>query len=126
MAIGGICFFVAISTFNGYAGMSYENTTGLFVTYLLFPLICVVVYVVSQLILVVRTLDDRWVIGDLIFGVGFYTIGVVLLFAFSVRICDAVRKYRPVFLIVISPRLILQNTTSTASSSGHSVLCSPS
>lgn len=72
--------------------MSYENTIGLFITYLVFPLICVVVYVVSQLILVIRTLDDRWVIGDLIFGVGFYAVGVVLLFAFSVRICDAVRK----------------------------------
>lgn len=72
--------------------MSYEKTTGLFITYLIFPLVCVVVYVVSQLILVVRTLDDRWVIGDLIFGVGFYAIGVVILFAFSVTICDAVRK----------------------------------
>lgn len=72
--------------------MSFSNTTGLFVTYLVFPLVCVVVYAVSQLILVVRTLDDRWVIGDLLFGVGFYAVGVVLLFAFSVRICDAVRK----------------------------------
>jgi hypothetical protein len=72
--------------------MSYSNTTGLFVTYLVFPLVCVVVYAVSQLILVVRTLDDRWVIGDLLFGVGFYAVGVVLLFAFSVRICDAVRE----------------------------------
>ena len=72
--------------------MSFSNTTGLFVTYLVFPLVCVVVYAVSQLILVVRTLDDRWVIGDLLFGVGFYAVGVVLLFAFSVRICDAVRE----------------------------------
>jgi len=92
LAIFGIFFFVAVSTFNGYAGMSYSNTTGLFVTYLVFPLVCVVIYAVSQLILVVRTLDDRWVIGDLLFGVGFYAVGVILLFAFSVRICDAVRK----------------------------------
>ena len=85
--------------------MSYENTTGLFVTYLIFPLICVVVYVVSQLILVVRTLDDRWVIGDLIFGVGFYTIGVVILFAFSVRICDAVRECNNLFILAASRQL---------------------
>jgi hypothetical protein len=52
-----------------------------------------VIYIVSQLILVVRTLDDRWVIGDIIFGVAFYVIGCVLLLAFSITICDAVSHY---------------------------------
>lgn len=33
------------------------------------------------------------VIGDLLFGVGFFTIGCVLLFAFSVTICDSVQHY---------------------------------
>lgn len=89
-----MCFFIAIATFNGYASFSYTNPIGLFITYLLFPAICVVIYVVSQFVLVVRTLDDRWVIGDLLFGIAFYACGCALLFGFSVKICDAVRKFR--------------------------------
>jgi protein-S-isoprenylcysteine O-methyltransferase Ste14 len=48
---------------------------------------------VSQLILVFRTLDDRWPIGDIVFGTAFFTIAQVLLFAFSVTICDAIKHY---------------------------------
>ncbi|EIW67946.1 hypothetical protein TREMEDRAFT_44955 [Tremella mesenterica DSM 1558] len=93
LAIAGICFFVAVATFKDYASFSFTKPTGLFITYLLFPAICVIVYIVSQLILVIRTLDDRWVIGDLIFGIAFYACGCILLFAFSVKICDAVSHY---------------------------------
>jgi len=49
--------------------------------------------VVLQLILVFRTLDDRWPIGDIVFGTAFFTIAQVLLFAFSVTICDAIKHY---------------------------------
>jgi len=48
---------------------------------------------VSQLILVFRTLDDRWPIGDIVFGTAFFAIAQVLLFAFSVTICDAIKHY---------------------------------
>ena len=51
------------------------------------------IYVVSQLILVFRTLDDRWPLGDIVFGTAFFTIAQVLLFAFSVTICDAIKHY---------------------------------
>jgi len=33
------------------------------------------------------------VIGDILFGVGFFTVGAVVLFAFSVTVCDAVEHY---------------------------------
>lgn len=66
---------------------------GLFITYLVYPLVVVVVYIVSQFILVIRTLDDRWVIGDLLFGIGFYVVGCILLLAFSTTICDAISHY---------------------------------
>lgn len=91
--VWGVCFFIAIATFNSYASFSYAKPIGLFVTYLIFPAFCVVVYVISQLILVIRTLDDRWVIGDILFGAAFYVVGCVLLFAFSLKICDAVSHY---------------------------------
>jgi hypothetical protein len=93
LAIWGLCFFISIATFNGYASFSYTKPVGVFIMYLIFPVACVIVYTVSQLVLVIRTLDDRWVIGDIIFGIAFYVIGCVLLFAFSIKICDAVSHY---------------------------------
>ncbi|KAF8608387.1 hypothetical protein BDV93DRAFT_466717 [Ceratobasidium sp. AG-I] len=89
----GLGFFVAIATFKGLAGFSYAKPIGLYIVYLLWPLLCVVVYVVLQFILVVRTLDDRWPIGDIIFGASFFAVAQILLFAFSVTICDAVQHY---------------------------------
>jgi hypothetical protein len=49
--------------------------------------------VVLQLILVIRTLDDRWPIGDILFGIAFFAVAQVVLFAFSVTICDAAKHY---------------------------------
>ncbi|KAF5339301.1 hypothetical protein D9611_009833 [Ephemerocybe angulata] len=93
LAIWGLCFFLAIATFKQLAGFKYDKPIALWVVYILWPLICTVVYVVSQLILVFRTLEDRWPIGDIIFGAAFWTIAQVLLFAFSVTICDAIKHY---------------------------------
>jgi hypothetical protein len=46
-----------------------------------------------QVILVTRTLEDRWPLGDIAFGVFFFTIGQVILYAFSTQICLAVQHY---------------------------------
>ena len=89
----GVTFFVAIGTFQGKFGMSPEHPVVLWIIYLLWPLLCVVIYVVLQLVLVVRTLDDRWPIGDILFGTAFFAVAQVILFAFSNMICDAVKHY---------------------------------
>ncbi|KAG8742946.1 Chitin synthase, class 7 [Ceratobasidium sp. 414] len=89
----GLSFFVSIATFKGFAGFSYAKPIGLYIVYLLWPILCVLVYVVLQLILVIRTLDDRWPIGDIVFGASFFAVAQILLFAFSVTICDAVQHY---------------------------------
>lgn len=89
----GGSFFIAIATFKQLFGFSYKSPVALYIVYILWPLICVPVYIVSQLILVFRTLEDRWPIGDIIFGTAFYAGGQVLLFAFSVTICDAIKHY---------------------------------
>ncbi len=65
----------------------------LWIIYILWPVVCVVIYIISQLILVFRTLEDRWPLGDIVFGTAFYAIGQVLLFAFSVTICNAIKHY---------------------------------
>lgn len=65
--VGLICFFVTIGTFKNVA-LKYDNPIGLWITYLIYPAVCVVIYTVSQLILVIRTLDDRWAIGHIVSG----------------------------------------------------------
>ncbi|KAI5451276.1 Chitin synthase, class 7 [Naganishia albida] len=90
--VGAICFLVTIGTFKNVA-LKYDNPIGLWITYLIYPAACVVIYTVSQLILVIRTLDDRWAIGHILFGLAFYVIGVVLLLAFSNTICESVSHY---------------------------------
>jgi hypothetical protein len=56
-------------------------------------MVCVPVHIILQLILVFRTVEDRWPIGDIIFSTAFYAGGQVLLFAFSVTICDAIKHF---------------------------------
>jgi hypothetical protein len=93
LAVWGAAFFVALATFKNFAGFDKTAGIGLWVVYILWPLVCVVIYVVSQLILVFRTLEDRWPIGDIVFGAGAFTIAQVILFAFSNTICDAIKHY---------------------------------
>jgi len=89
----GACLFIAIATFKNLAGFTYTKPLALWIVYILWPLVCTVIYIVSQLVLVFRTLEDRWPIGDIVFGTAFFTIAQVILFAFSVTICDAIKHY---------------------------------
>jgi len=93
LVVWGVTFFISIATFKGFAGFRYDKTTALWILYLLWPLLCTVIYIISQLVLVFRTLEDRWPIGDIIFGTAFFAVAQVLLFAFSVTICDAIAHY---------------------------------
>lgn len=91
--VGIIVGLIAIGTFKDAAGLSSATPTGLWVLQFIFNLACVVIYIVAQLLLVWRTLDDRWPIGDILFGTAFWVIGQVLLYGFSNSICDAVSHY---------------------------------
>ncbi|PCH33179.1 hypothetical protein WOLCODRAFT_134972 [Wolfiporia cocos MD-104 SS10] len=93
LAVFGVSFFVAIATFKNVASFSYTKPTGLWVIYLIWPIVCVVIYTALQLILVFRTLEDRWPIGDIVFGIAFFTVAQVILFAFGVTICNAIKHY---------------------------------
>lgn len=88
-----IGFVVSLLTFQGWAGLSPQNTTGLFVVLYLINAICVFVYLVMQVILVVNTLQDRWPLWDLAAAVFFFVIGQVILYTFGARICQAVNHY---------------------------------
>lgn len=85
--------FISIATFKNIASFSSTSPVALWIVEFIFNLACVVIYIVLQLILIIRTLEDRWPIGDIIFGVAFFTIGQVILFGFSVTICEAITHY---------------------------------
>ncbi|TVY81299.1 Chitin synthase export chaperone [Lachnellula suecica] len=84
---------VSLATFKGWAGLGPTNTVGLFVVLYLISAIAILIYVIMQTILVTNTLQDRWPLGDIIFGVFFFVIGQVILYVFSNTICNAVQHY---------------------------------
>lgn len=86
-------FFLSIATFLNKAGFSALNPVALWIVLYIFNGAALVIYVVLQIVLVLNTLDDRWPLGDILFGISFYVIGQVILYQFSVRICDTVKHY---------------------------------
>ncbi|CZS99229.1 hypothetical protein WAI453_008295 [Rhynchosporium graminicola] len=88
-----ITVLVSLATFKSWAGLGPTRTVGLFVVLYLVSGISLVIYGVMQVILVVNTLQDRWPLGDLIFGAFFLIIGQVILYVFSSQICNAVQHY---------------------------------
>ncbi|KAM7190996.1 Chitin synthase III catalytic subunit [Naviculisporaceae sp. PSN 640] len=88
-----ISFLVALATFKGWAGLGPTNTIGLFVVLYLLNAVQLFIYVALQILLVTRTLQDRWPLGDIAFGVFFFIVGQVILYAASTPICEAVSHY---------------------------------
>jgi len=88
-----ISFLVSLATFKSWTGLGPTNTVGLFVVLYLLNGVQLLVYVALQILLVVRTLHDRWPLGDIAFGVFFFVIGQIILYAFSSPLCTAVSHY---------------------------------
>ncbi|KAF3903437.1 hypothetical protein ABW20_dc0102236 [Dactylellina cionopaga] len=84
---------VSLATFKGFAGLGPSKTIGLFVVLYILNAVFLVVYVASQILLVLNTLQDRWPLGDILFGVLFFVVGQVLLYALSDKICNSVNHY---------------------------------
>ncbi|KAF2835400.1 chitin synthase export chaperone [Patellaria atrata CBS 101060] len=84
---------VSLLTFKGWAGLGPTNTVGLFVVLYVFNAIFLFIYAVMQIILVVNTLQDRWPLGDIGFGILFFILGQVILYVFSDNICEGAQHY---------------------------------
>ncbi|CAJ0628947.1 10235_t:CDS:2 [Entrophospora sp. SA101] len=93
LVVFGAVYFISIATFNGIAGFSPLSPVALWIILYVFNGAALVIYVVLQIVLVLNTLDDRWPLGDILFGIAFYVIGQVILYMFSVRICDTAKHY---------------------------------
>jgi hypothetical protein len=88
-----ITFFVAVATFRSLGALGPNSTVVLFIFLYIIPGICLLVYALMQIILVTRTLEDRWPLGDILFGCFFFIVGQVILYVLSVPICQAVQHY---------------------------------
>ena len=88
-----ISFAVSLLTFKSWAGLGPTNTAGLFIVVYLVNAIALAVYFILQVILVINTLQDRWPLAHLAFGVFFFVTGQVILYALSTRICEAINHY---------------------------------
>ncbi|CAA9959446.1 hypothetical protein CFE70_002880 [Pyrenophora teres f. teres 0-1] len=84
---------VSLLTFKSWAGLDPKNPVGIFVVTYIVNAIFLFVYLVSQIILVVGTLEDRWPLGDILFGIFFFVIGQVILYVFSETICENVQHF---------------------------------
>ncbi|KAF8454310.1 chitin synthase III catalytic subunit [Terfezia claveryi] len=84
---------VAICTFQSWIGLSPSNTLPLFILLYVINALFLFVYICAQIFLVVGTLEDRWPLGDIAFGVFFFVIGQVLFNAFSAKVCEQVAHY---------------------------------
>lgn len=93
LAAFAISFLVSLATFKGWAGLGPTNTVGLFVVLYLLNGLQLLIYLVLQVILVTRTLQDRWPLGDIAFGLFFFVVGQVILYGFSDKICNAASHY---------------------------------
>ncbi|KAG9293715.1 hypothetical protein G9A89_019052 [Geosiphon pyriformis] len=85
--------FLAFATFKGIASFNPLRPVALWIVLYGFNGAALAFYIVLQIVLVLNTLDDRWPLGDILFGIGFYVIGQVILYMFSVKICDAAKHY---------------------------------
>ncbi|KXS13234.1 hypothetical protein M427DRAFT_58786 [Gonapodya prolifera JEL478] len=93
LLVFAIAFFISIATFKGFLGFSPTNPIALFIVYLLFNALCLTVYVISQIILVLTTLDDRWSLGNILTGVSFFVIALLFQFVLSPTVCNGTQHY---------------------------------
>nr|KAJ3419753.1 Chitin synthase, class 7 [Polyrhizophydium stewartii] len=87
-----ISLIVSIGTFQNLMGFSSGAPTFLWIWYFVFGGAFALIYIVCQIILVM-SLEDRWPLADIGFGVFFFVAAQVLNFAVSPRICDLAKHY---------------------------------
>ncbi|KAK7203505.1 chitin synthase III catalytic subunit [Myxozyma melibiosi] len=88
-----LTFVISIFTFKSWGSLSPKDTTALFVVLYILNLVAVVIYAISQIILVLFTLQDLWPLGDIALGIFFFVAGQVLLNVFSSTLCEHMKHY---------------------------------
>ncbi|KAG0203957.1 Chitin synthase, class 7 [Mortierella sp. GBA43] len=85
--------FLSIATFLHKGPFDPANPVALWIVFFIFNGAALLIYIILQIVLVVNTLDDRWPLGDIVFGVVFFATGQVILYVFSLQICNFAKHY---------------------------------
>ncbi|KAG0361952.1 Chitin synthase, class 7 [Gamsiella multidivaricata] len=85
--------FLSIATFKSMGPFDPLHPVALWIVFFIFNGAALLIYVILQIVLVVNTLDDRWPLGDIVFGIIFFATGQVILYVFSVDICNFAKHY---------------------------------
>lgn len=88
-----IFYFISISTFQDLFGFSSSKPTVLWIIYYGFGTVCILFYLILQLILVFNTIEDKWPLIDLAFATFFFILGQVIEYLLSLLICDLAKHY---------------------------------
>jgi len=93
LVVLALSIIIAFGTFQNWSFLDKNDPTVLFIVFFVFNGIILAIYVVSQVLLVFRTLDNRWPLGDLFFGVLFFVCGQIFVGVFSTSLCNAAKHY---------------------------------
>ncbi|ORX95578.1 hypothetical protein K493DRAFT_324619 [Basidiobolus meristosporus CBS 931.73] len=91
LIIWGGVFAVSVLTFKQYLNATVPLT--LWVIYTVLNGAAIAIYFILQVILVVRTLDDWWPLGDILIAGLSFVAGQVALLGFSHEICETTTHY---------------------------------
>ncbi|KAF9949141.1 Chitin synthase, class 7 [Mortierella alpina] len=89
----GAVTFVSIATFLKMGPFDPLKPVALWIAFFIFNGAALLIYVILQIVLVVNTLDDRWPLGDIVFGIAFFAVGQMILYVFSLDICNFAKHY---------------------------------
>ncbi|KAJ1921936.1 Chitin synthase, class 7 [Mycoemilia scoparia] len=93
LIVFGVMYFVSIATFKSIAAFDKGHPIGLFIIYFIFNSICLIIYVILQIILVVNTLDEYWPLGNILLSSVFFILGQVIMFFLSNKVCEGINHY---------------------------------
>jgi hypothetical protein len=88
-----IVFLISLFTFNGIAGLNASLPLPLFIIIYIFNAAIFLIYVFLQIVLVIKTLEDRWPVGVILLGGIFFIISQAILIVLSSYICHLTGHY---------------------------------
>ncbi|KAJ1508219.1 Chitin synthase, class 7 [Coelomomyces lativittatus] len=88
-----IFYILTLSTIQGWPWMNASKPYVLFFIFYLVQLFLLVGYLILQVVYVWKYMDHRWPLGDLFFGILFFMIGEILVYFFSIPICESSNHY---------------------------------
>lgn len=93
LLVFALTYLVSFATFSDAIVFSSKNPIGPYIILFVLGGPLVLLYSLMQIGLVITRFSDKWPLGDIILGLGFYTIGIVSMFILSDSICHAAGHY---------------------------------